>query len=48
MWRGLYAETFVVVCDCHLSSGLDDAVPIVLSVIEVSNMVERGMPKYGL
>ena len=37
-----------VVCACHLSSGLDEAVPIFLAVIEVSNMVERDVPNYGL
>ena len=41
-------KTCVVVCACHLSSGLDEVVPIFLDLIEVSNMVERGVTKYGL
>ena len=38
----------VVVCACHLSSGLDEAVPIFLAVIDVSNMMDRDVSKYVL
>ena len=32
----------------HISSNIDEAVPIFLAMIEVSNMVEKDVPKYGL
>ena len=40
-------ENCVVVCACFLSRGIDEAVPIFLAVIEVYNMMERGVPNYG-
>ena len=43
-----YGKYCVVVCDCFPSSGLDEAVPIFLALIEVCNMVDRSVPKYGL
>ena len=43
-----YGKDFVVVSACHLSSGLDEAVPFFLAVIELSNVVERDVPKYVL
>ena len=38
----------LVFCAFHISVGLDEVVPISIAVIEVYNMVERGVPKYGL